>query len=163
MPSTRRMIGIEMGWLLPPRARILQARGTSPYIGLPQRFCEAKDLWEESEGGKEVTNALTRKRGDDETPTITPSVTTPKKTSDVVTAPRGGAYNKESPKLRKRLLAPYTGEAKSRSWLNNPSVLPLARHLPLHRGGYIEANSYIYNMDKKGAGVGCFLRRGVIE
>ena len=22
------------------------------YIGLPQRFCEAKDLWEEREGGK---------------------------------------------------------------------------------------------------------------
>ena len=153
-------------------------------------------------GGKEVTNALTRRHGNDETPTITPSATTPKKASDVVTAPRGGAYNKESPKLRKRLLAPYTGEAKSRRWLNNPSVrrvprLPPSRAVesvlgqetaqtmcrfqarkwstphrgvdkkafarPLHRGDYIEANSYIYNMDKKGAGVSCFLRRGVIE
>ena len=28
-------------------------RGAPPsYIGLPQRFCEAKDLWEEREGGK---------------------------------------------------------------------------------------------------------------
>ena len=76
-------------------------------------------MWEECKGGKEVTNALTRRQGNDETPTITPSVTTPKKTSDVVTAPRRGAYNKEC--------------------------------------------FLIYNMGKKGAGVGCFLRRGVIE
>ena len=105
------------GVKLAARARFLRARGTSPYIGLPQRFCGAKDLWEESKGGKEVTNALTRRHGNDETPTITPSVTTPKKTSDVVTAPRRGAYNKESPKLRKRPLTPYTGEAKTKSGL----------------------------------------------
>ena len=40
------------------RARFLRARGTSPYIGLPQRFCGAKDLWEECKGGKGKKGSL---------------------------------------------------------------------------------------------------------
>ena len=43
-----------------------QASDAAPppsYIGLPQRFCKAKDLWEEGEGGKEIRRTpIMRKR-----------------------------------------------------------------------------------------------------
>ena len=39
--------------LLPPRARKSGRAAPPLYIGLPQRFCEAKDLWEEEERASE--------------------------------------------------------------------------------------------------------------
>ena len=53
-----------------PRKGALQRRGDSfrpcgappSYIGLPQRFCEAKDLREESEGAKGEGRRLTATR-----------------------------------------------------------------------------------------------------
>ena len=40
--------------------------------------------------------------------------------------------------VKKALSRPSKRAPKMRRWLNNPSVLPSASHLPLHRGGYIE-------------------------
>ena len=66
--------------MTPSAARPQGGRAAPPsYIGLPQRFCEAKDLWEEGEGGvKSVAVAVRRSLayapcGDAVTPSVTVS------------------------------------------------------------------------------------------
>ena len=120
--------------LLPPRARPCGRAASPLYIGLPQRFCEAKDLWEEEERASKpcpdergaAKFALLRRGGKGRE--FTPSVTTPKQASDVVTAPRRGAYNKEFYRSRMHLLAPQEGAY-------NKEFYRLRKHLLILREG----------------------------